>query len=287
MALALKRLGRYFYNAAAAFAAGSFGYVSLCPNRHKFNRTNSVRIRDLKSDWVSQSNFEADNLPMDDFKQVIQRVCGEVIRSLESGTTLSERLKQEVDAVYIKSVEGKILMSNRAYETMFSDEKLTLGRPGSSYLTDSVQEVARLSDNMLLTGCQVIQFDHVGHDSAGRDVRFRTYKRSLLGMGHPTMAIMGVTRLLEVIGNSGVIRLNTLKDQWKSFSQLDDFDRAIAIGLGRGISVGDIAAEHNVTKKTIENHRAAILKALKLNSPVELIKLVVRLQENGFGDFGV
>ena len=224
---------------------------------------------------------------MDDFKQVIQRVCGEVIRSLESGTTLSERLKQEVDAVYIKSVEGKILMSNRAYETMFSDEKLTLGRPGSSYLTDSVQEVARLSDNMLLTGCQVIQFDHVGHDSAGRDVRFRTYKRSLLGMGHPTMAIVGVTRLLEVIGNSGVIRLNTLKDQWKSFSQLDDFDRAIAIGLGRGISVGDIAAEHNVTKKTIENHRAAILKALKLNSPVELIKLVVRLQENGFGDFGV
>ena len=224
---------------------------------------------------------------MDDFKQVIQRVCGEVLSSLESGTTLSERLKQEADAVYIKSVEGKILMSNRAYETMFSDEKLTLGRPGSSYLTDSVQEVARLSDNMLLTGCQVIQFDHVGHDSAGRDVRFRTYKRSLLGMGHPTMAIMGVTRLLEVIGNSGVIRLNTLKDQWKSFSQLDDFDRAIAIGLGRGISVGDIAAEHNVTKKTIENHRAAILKALKLNSPVELIKLVVRLQENGFGDFGV
>ncbi len=224
---------------------------------------------------------------MDDFKQVIQRVCGEVLSSLESGTTLSERLKQEADAVYIKSVEGKILMSNRAYETMFSDEKLTLGRPGSSYLTDSVQEVARLSDNMLLTGCQVIQFDHVGHDSAGRDVRFRTYKRSLLGMGHPTMAIVGVTRLLEVIGNSGVIRLNTLKDQWKSFSQLDDFDRAIAIGLGRGISVGDIAAEHNVTKKTIENHRAAILKALKLNSPVELIKLVVRLQENGFGDFGV
>ena len=224
---------------------------------------------------------------MDDFKQVIQRVCGEVLSSLESGTTLSERLKQEADAVYIKSVEGKILMSNRAYETMFSDEKLTLGRPGSSYLTDSVQEVARLSDNMLLTGCQVIQFDHVGHDSAGRDVRFRTYKRSLLGMGHPTMAIVGVTRLLEVIGNSGVIRLNTLKDQWKSFSQLDDFDRAIAIGLGRGISVGDIAAEHNVTKKTIENHRAAILKTLKLNSPVELIKLVVRLQENGFGDFGV
>lgn len=224
---------------------------------------------------------------MDDFKQVIQRVCGEVLSSLESGTTLGERLKQEADAVYIKSVEGKILMSNRAYETMFSDEKLTLGRPGSSYLTDSVQEVARLSDNMLLTGCQVIQFDHVGHDSAGRDVRFRTYKRSLLGMGHPTMAIVGVTRLLEVIGNSGVIRLNTLKDQWKSFSQLDDFDRAIAIGLGRGISVGDIAAEHNVTKKTIENHRAAILKTLKLNSPVELIKLVVRLQENGFGDFGV
>ena len=170
---------------------------------------------------------------------------------------------------------------------MFSDEKLALGRPASSYLTESVKEVSRLSDGMLLSGCQIVQFDHVGHDSAGRDVRFRTYKRSLLGMGHPTMAIVGITRLLEVIGNSGVIRLNTLKDQWKSFSQLDDFDRGIAIGLGRGISVGGIASEHKVTKKTIENHRSAILKALSLNSPVELIKLVVRLQENGFGDFGV
>lgn len=234
---------------------------------------------------MAHSIIEA--VQMDDFKQVIQRVCGAVVTSLESGTQLGDQLKLEMDAVYIKSVEGKILMSNKAYESMFSDEKLTLGRPGSSYLTDSVLEVARLSDSMLLAGCQMLQFDHVGHDSAGRDVRFRTYKRSLLGMGHPTMAIIGITRLLEVIGNSGVIRLNTLKDQWKSFSQLDDFDRGIAIGLGRGISVGDIAAEHNVTKKTIENHRSAILKTLELNSPVELIKLVVRLQENGFGDFGV
>ena len=224
---------------------------------------------------------------MDDFKQVIQRVCGEIIISLESGAAIGEQMKLESDAVCIKSVDGRILMSNEAYETMFSDEKLAIGRPDSSYLKDSVQEIARLSDNMLLAGCQMLQFDHVGHDSSGRDVRFRTYKRSLLGMGHPTMAIIGITRLLEVISNSGVIRLSKLTDQWKSFSQLDDFDRGIAIGLGRDLSVGDIATNHNVTKKTIENHRAAILKTLKLNSPVELIKLVVRLQENGFGEFGV
>ena len=207
--------------------------------------------------------------------------------SLESGTEIGDHMNNEIDAVYINAVDGTTLLANKAYEHLFSDKKSTLGRRASCYLTASLQEVNKHSDAMLLTGCQVIQFDHIGHDSMGRDVKFRTYKRSLLGMGHPTMAVLGVTRLIEVIGNSGLIRLKTLKEQWRMFSQLDDLDRAIAIGLGRGVSVSDIAAEHQVTKKTIENHRSAILKTLELDSAVDLIKLVVRLQENGFGDFGV
>ncbi|NND99200.1 MAG: hypothetical protein HKN47_17925 [Pirellulaceae bacterium] len=224
---------------------------------------------------------------MDDFDQVVRRVNASVIASLESGSSLDGQLNQEADAIYIKDVNGKILVSNRSYEKTFSDRKSSVGRPGSSFLAESVSQIAKQSDTMLLSGAQSLQVDHIGNDAAGRDVRFRTYKRTLLGMGHPTMAILGITRILEVIGNSGVIRLHTLKDQWRFFAQLDDFDRAIAVGLGRGESVGNIAAAHGVTKKTIENHRSAILKSLQLNSPVELIKLIVRLQENGFGDFGV
>lgn len=224
---------------------------------------------------------------MDDFDQVVQRVTSNIVACLESGAELDGLVANETDAICIKSVDSRILVANRSYEKMFSDDKATLGRTGSSYLNDSVTEVAQHSDKMLLNGSQKIHFDHIGHDSMGRDVRFRTYKRSLLGMGHPTMAILSITRVMEVIGNSGVIRLRNLKDQWRLFSALDDFDQQIAIGLGRGESVTNIAAQHSVTKKTIENHRASILRTLFLESPVDLIKLVVRLQENGFGDFGV
>ena len=115
----------------------------------------------------------------------------------------------------------------------------------------------------------------------------RSYKRSLLGLGHPTMAILVIARVLEVITNSGAIRLGSLMEQWKLFCKLDEIDRAIVVGVARGNSVADIAAQQSVSKKTIENHRSAILKTLELDSSVELIKLVVRLQENGFGDFGV
>ena len=224
---------------------------------------------------------------MDDFRQVVQRVTSNIVTCLESGSELEGHLTREADAVCIKSVDSRVLASNMAYEKMFADDKLTLGRVGCSYLNESLQKIAKHSDVMLLDGCQVIQFDHIGRDSLNRDVRFRTYKRSLLGMGHPTMAILTVARALEVIGNSAVARLRGLKDQWRLFCTLDDFDRQIAIGLGRGQSVAIIASHHNVTKKTIENHRSALLKTLDLDSPVSLIKLVVRLQENGFGDFGV
>ena len=224
---------------------------------------------------------------MEDFSQVVQRVHAIVTSCLESGAELDGKLTKEVDSIYIKSVEGTILYANPSFDQHFGDRNSSLGRSAKSFLNGPLLATSELSDQMLLSGCNVIRFDHVGHDSAGREIRMRTHKLSMLGMGHPTMAVLGITRILEVITNSGAIRLNSLKDQWKLFSRLDDLDRAIAIGLGRGVSVSEIAEQQQVTKKTIENHRSAILRTLNLDSPVELIKLVVRLQENGFGDFGV
>ncbi|MGB7347117.1 MAG: hypothetical protein WBD20_23030 [Pirellulaceae bacterium] len=224
---------------------------------------------------------------MDDFVHVVQRVSTTVLRCIEEGVSLNGQLDTEQDSIYVKSVEGRMLHTNHVYDTMFAGKKIALGRQSSSFLSDSITQIAELSDSMLMAGAQTVQFDHLGHDVIGREVRLRTFKRSLLGLGHPTMAILGLTRLLEIIGDSNTYRLQTLKDQWRLFSKLDDLDRAIAVGIGQGLLVGDIATNHSVTKKTIENHRGSILKTLDLGTPIDLVKLIVRLQENGFGDFGV
>ncbi|QDT11839.1 helix-turn-helix transcriptional regulator [Planctomycetes bacterium K23_9] len=224
---------------------------------------------------------------MDDFVHVVQRVSTLVLQCIKDGASLSGRLDSEQDSIFIKDVDGRMLHTNEPYNVMFSGEMLTMGRQHSSFLSETLSKIAQQSDNMLLAGAETVQFDHIGHIASGREVRLRTFKRTLLGLGHPTMAILGMTRLLEVIGDSDVGRLQKLKDHWRLFSQLDDLDRAIAVGMGQGLPIGDIAANHSVTKKTIENHRNSILKSLELNSSIDLIKLMVRMQENGFGDFGV
>lgn len=114
----------------------------------------------------------------------------------------------------------------------------------------------------------------------------RTVKKSLLGLGHPTIAILGIVRVVEVLNYVGK-PARSLRVMWASFNQLDELDRNIAIGLARGKNVAMIAAENSVTKKTIENHRSNILRTLGYDSPISVIKLMVRLQENGYGDFGV
>ena len=128
---------------------------------------------------------------MDDFDQVVLRVCAYVTVSLDNGSALNAQLNQESDAICIKSVERKNIVCNKAYDTTWADSKIPLlGDPIALFCTKSVDIVSQHSDAMVLSGCQSLQFDHLGHDAAGREVRMRTHKRSLLGLGHPTMAIL-------------------------------------------------------------------------------------------------
>ncbi len=78
-----------------------------------------------------------------------------------------------------------------------------------------------------------------------------------------------------------------LLSHWSRFRQLEPSEREIAICLARGMSPAEIAELQGVSKRTIELHRTAILNSLGLTQPVDLIKLLVRLQENGLEDLRV
>ncbi len=221
------------------------------------------------------------------FEEAVSRVSESVLQALKgNGGTVNSLIASEPFPIYIKSVDGKVLLTNESYDSTFSDGASPVGRLGVSYLDDTIAPISRHSDAMILDGCLSLQFDHVGHDNQGRRVRLRSFKQSLLGLGHPTMAILGIAAVINVF-HEQVKPTRSLREQWTIFKQLDELDRNIAIGLARGKNVSLIAVENGVTKKTIENHRAAILKSLGFNTPISVIKLVVRLQENGYGDFGV
>ena len=163
-----------------------------------------------------------------------------------------------------------------------------VGQLGESLVAPTLGQLSVLSDELILSGCTDLIFDHSGHDGDGVP-KMTTAKFSLLGLRHRSMAILGVTRIGEQLGEETDprFRASMLTEKWGWLESLDSDDRDLAIQLVRGRSIGQIAEDRSVSKRTVENRRGRVLKKLQVESPLELAKLLIKLQENGFGDLNL
>ena len=224
-----------------------------------------------------------------DFLRDLDRIFQIAIQCLDRQGSFEEHLGGETLPIYVKSSERRVLYFNQAYQLVFASEQVPTGRLSNAFLQDTVVPISTASDDLILSGCSSAVFDHFGHDTLGKPVMFRTGKRSLRAMGQPSFAILGVSQVIELLpeeaGREAKAALMTQK--WNRFSRLPNDDRSLAILLAKGMTPNDIAEQRLVSKRTIENHRVRILHDLELDNQVDLIKLLVRLQEKGFGDFGV
>lgn len=223
------------------------------------------------------------------FVERAEQITKKVVQCLQSNTSFEEQLESEPIPVYIKSADSRVLFSNRAYRMVFSPNSMPVGRFGEAFLHETVIPISKASDALVLAGCTNTVFDHVGYDSYGHSVLFRTAKYSLLSIGHPSFSILGITKIQKVLADDeqGMTKMALLTDKWNRFMGLDSSDRDIAILLARGLSTSDIATRLDISKRTVENHRTSILESMAVEAPLDLIKLLVRLQEKGFGDLGV
>ena len=224
-----------------------------------------------------------------EFAETVDRITETVVRCLEENIPFDERLKKEPISIYIKSSEMRVLYSNDAYRSVFAPDSIPVGRFGEAFLQETVVPISKASDTLILGGCSSAIFDHFGHDSDGHAMLFRTAKRSLVAIGHPSFAILGITSIQKILVDEAdcVGKAALLSDKWNRLMRLDEDDRALAIMLAQGLSTSEIAQRRDVSKRTIENHRNTIVGAMGLGSQLELVKLLVRLQEKGFGDLGV
>lgn len=207
----------------------------------------------------------------------------EAIRS-----TSSEQLFGDVeDAVYVKSADGQIVLCNPAYDKIFGGDLKAVGRNASAFLDQSVFVLSKASDDLILSGADRLEFSHTGRNSAGDSLSMVTFKKSLLGMGHPRMAVLGVTRVEEVVPANQAAKIQSLNDAWKQFQTLDLRDRELAKGIVAGMKIRELAEQLDVSEKTVENRRNAIFRTLSIDGATDLVKIMVRLQDNGFCDFGL
>ncbi|MCD0459502.1 helix-turn-helix transcriptional regulator [Roseiconus lacunae] len=233
--------------------------------------------------------FPTSSSSLVDFVQTTERISTTIAAALERGEPLEPIIDRENDSIYLKSADQRLLCSNQVYRRIFTPDELPVGRFGSSFLHKTIIPISEISDKLILEGCMDAIFDHYGRDSEGQLSLFRTAKKSLIGVGQGSFAILGITRVEKTLvdANNEIAKGAFLAEQWRRFNELPELDRQIAISLARGMSAMEIAQEREVSKRTIENHRNSILSELDLGSPLEMIKLLVRLQEKGFGDFGV
>jgi len=209
------------------------------------------------------------------------------ISALKNNEPIQPVLESIGDALYIKSPDGQIIYSNQIYVNVFGGGSSVIGRFGEDFLTATIVPVSRASDDLITQGCTLAEFEHPGIDSQGRHVLFRTFKQSLREAKRPELGVFGITRIIEVRAEGPKNAGPTLTQQWQCFQSLTQEEQTVAIQSVHGHRVSDIASGLNVSTKTVDNRRSTVLKKMKLENLLDLTKLMVRLQDNGYVEFGL
>ena len=222
-----------------------------------------------------------------DFITRCRELHQEVRQHLAEHSPVQDSIETIDAAVHIKTADGRLLLTNQRYEELFAGEQSSLGRLAKSFLDPTILTVSRCSDDLIIAGCGELFFSHSGVDAHGRAMKLESFKGSLLGAGQPNWAIFGVTNMLEITKEDPQLRLLPLSRSWRLFSSLKDREQQTATLIAKGTRVKDIATSLGVSEKTVDNTRASLLEKLSLDQPADLIKLMVRIQDSGFADFGL
>ena len=224
---------------------------------------------------------------MADFITNCRKLHQEVREQLAEHSPIQDSIEAIDAAVHIKTADGRLLLTNQRYEELFAGGQSSLGRLAESFLDPTILTVSRCSDDLIIAGCGELFFSHSGVDAQGRAMKLESFKGSLLGVGQPNWAIFGVTNMLEITAEDPQLRLLPLSRSWRAFSGLKDREQQTATLIAKGTRVKDIATSLGVSEKTVDNTRASLLEKLSLDQPADLIKLMVRIQDSGFADFGL
>lgn len=207
------------------------------------------------------------------FDLVKTQVVGALLQWEESSASDEPDLSRFPDCVYIKDASGHVIRENRAFRDAFAQGETMIGQPVSSDPTFTHL------DAVLMRGHPWIECQHFFSQPRGKSV-LQTYQRRLDEIEDPAFCILGVTRILGYLERDEEVRQLSLREQFAVFNGFDETDHTICHMIAEGESTKDIAATVGLTTKSIENRRQRMMIALGLQRPVEIVKLMVRLEEN-------
>lgn len=225
----------------------------------------------MSADFEYQRSFD------DEKRIVLQRVLewGATDRSEPPDLSGIESL------VTMKNADRTVTYSNPAFNAFMLGGKTVLDQALDNRLALGLRRVSQSTDNLILGGVQSLELEHVGSGIDNRPCTFLSWKRKLDELKDVKYVILLVCRPIEYLSASHTDHLRDLAEMLMLFEQLDATDQAICKRYANGDSTKEIAVKVGLSTRSVENRRQKILAYFGFERPIEIVKLLVRLEENG------
>ncbi len=214
-----------------------------------------------------------------DLKVTTQLVVDELKRFFDAGTAVPLNFDHLSDSVFIKNVDRIITFSNRAFRDNFSSGKSTIGMRSDAFLQESIEAVSEKTDDLVLSGVDKLEFEHIGFCHDRRKYLFRTYKQSLIENHHEPFAILGIARPIQELSVEDDEEYRDVFQLFKIYSGLPDQDKTICLNLAVGKTPSETAEIMGMTTRAIEMRRKKILHRMGFSRPVEIVIAMTRFGE--------
>lgn len=205
----------------------------------------------------------------------------EIIDCILAATSLeSVDLDKFESLVSIKDASRRITLQNLPFRQFMAGSESA--NESSLKLQPKFEKLSETTDGLILDGVRSLELEHIGSGFSGRPCLLQTFKRRLIeDLKDPQYAILLICRPISYVGTSDEERQQNLAELMALMRQLDTTDELICRGYAMGDTTKDIAASVGLTARSVENRRQKILDIFGFERPIQIVKMLVRLEENG------
>lgn len=189
-------------------------------------------------------------------------------------------LEQFESCVLVKNGNRAIVHANVAVREMFANGHTVIGTSTDGLVGEQTRRISQMTDELVLSGVEQLEFDHPFRDAQNRLFHLQIYKRRLDELSDPSYSILVLIRATRLEAEAVSERRMSLSQQLLKFRALDDTDQRICRLYHQGESTKAISQEVGLATRSVELHRQKIMDTFGFDKPVEIIKLLTRLEEH-------
>lgn len=183
--------------------------------------------------------------------------------------------------VAIQSVDRIVTAENKSFRDLFMGGRSALGWNADSQLSVDALRTWQNADQMILDGASYLELKHDATFLDGRRGTLISYRRRLDELHDPSFKLLFVSRVVSFVESTNIERKQSLHELFARLHKLDENDQLICRHYAMGDTTKEIAKRVGLTSRSVEMRRQKILNTFGFKRPIEIIKMMVRLEEHG------